>query len=121
MLKQVGRRMFMGVLVGVVLSGAGIGSGVAADTTPTPKMESPKGPRRSSKRNSGDIEIKYPDVGACGEFYQAGEISSATGRFFTASFLVLLIQGGDPTTKKIRSKGYLWTGRSWSYRQGGVQ
>ena len=114
MLKQAGWRMFMGVLVGVVLSVAGIESSVAADTKPTAKTETAKGPRATIKTKFGDIEIKlYQDVAPrhVENFVKLAKSGFYNETIFHRVIPGFMIQGGDPNTKDTLKKD--------TYGQGG--
>ena len=101
MLKQVGWRMLMGMLIGVTLSFSGVETVVAADKA-TSKAETPKGPRAIIKTKFGDIEIKfYPDVAPkhVDNFIKLAKSGFYNGTIFHRVIPGFMIQGGDPNTK----------------------
>ena len=114
MLKQAGRRMLMGIVVGVALSVAGIEAGAAADAASGQKGEAPKGPRAIIKTKFGDIEVTFnPDVAPrhVENFVKLAKSGFYNGTIFHRVIPGFMIQGGDPNTKDSLKKD--------TYGQGG--
>ncbi len=107
MLKQTGWRMFVGLLVGAVLSVAGTEIVAAADGATSQKAEAPKGPRATIKTKFGDIEIKfYQDVAPkhVDNFIKLAKSGFYNGTIFHRVIPGFMIQGGDPNTKDTLKK-----------------